>query len=224
MAFCKYCGKELDKDGNCTCETAIRTAVPDREHIKADKAPDGGAKKVLAIIGIIAILAVIGALALFIICSVNAYKKPVKEVVKGVNRGDTERIVSAMYTEYGQSELRVIEKEKNYDWETFISENDKSIDKIRKSKNIKKIKVDIVAKEKLDGSNLSQIEDYYKNTFDEEVKKAYRVEVKFTVKYKDGEQVDDGWLTVAKIKGDKWIYCREGSDSFDYLDALTALL
>ncbi|SEL02018.1 hypothetical protein SAMN02910353_01732 [Ruminococcus sp. YRD2003] len=224
MAFCKYCGKELDKDGNCTCEASMGKSVPEREHIKADKAPEGGLKKALIIIGIIAVLAVIGGIALFIFTSANAYKKPIKNMVKGVNRGDTDRIISAMYTEDEQSELKVRAKDSGLDWDTYVSDNDKTIDTIRKSKNIKRIKVDIVAKEKLDGSNLTDVENYYKQSFGEEVKKAYRVEVKFTVKYKDGNKTDDGWLTVAKIKDGGWVYCPEGSDTFDYMKDLTKLL
>ncbi len=224
MAFCKYCGKELDKDGNCTCEASMGKSVHEREHIKADKAPEGGLKKALIIIGIIAVLAVIGGIALFIFTGANAYKKPIKNMVKGVNKGDTERIISAMYTEDEQSELKVRAKDSGLDWDTYVSDNDKTIDTIRKSKNIKRIKVDIVAKEKLDGSNLTDVENYYKQSFGEEVKKAYRVEVKFTVKYKDGNKTDDGWLTVAKIKDGGWVYCPEGSDTFDYMQDLTKLL
>ncbi|MDO4864902.1 MAG: hypothetical protein Q4A05_12110, partial [Ruminococcus sp.] len=184
MAFCKYCGKELDKDGNCTCEASMGKSVPTREHIKADKSPEGGAKKVLIIICVVLVLALIGAVAFFIYSGVNAYKRPIKDMVKGVNKGDTERIISAMYTDDEESELKVRAKDKGLDWESYIKDNDKTIDSIRKSKNIKGIKADIVAKEKLDGSNLTQVEDYYKSSFGEEVKKAYRVEVKFTVKYK----------------------------------------
>lgn len=224
MAFCKYCGKELDKDGKCTCEASTGKSVPDREHIKADKSPEGGAKKALIIIGIIAVIAVIAAIAILIFTAVNAYKKPVKDMVKGINRGDTERIISAMYTEDEQSELKVRVKDKGFEWDSYISDNDKSIDTIRKSKNIKRIKADIVAKEKLDGSNLTDVENYYKQSFGEEVKKAYRVEVKFTVKYKDGNKNDDGWLTVAKIKDGGWVYCPQGSDTFDYIQDLTMLL
>lgn len=224
MAFCKYCGKELDKDGKCTCETSMEKSVPEREHIKADKSPEGNTKKVLIIICVVLVLAIIGAIAGFIYCSVNAYKKPIKEMVKGVNKGDTERIVSAMYTDDEVGELKVRAKDKGLDWESYLSDNDKTIDTLRKSRNIKRIKADVVAKEKLDGSNLEKVEEYYKNSFGEEVKKAYRVEVKFTVKYKDGEQNDDGWMTVAKIKDGGWVYCPEGSDTFEYMKDLTMLL
>ena len=226
MAFCKYCGKELDKDGNCTCEASMGKSAPSREHIKADKSPEGKSKAVLITVCICFVLALIAALVLLIMGWVNAYKKPIKEMVKGVNKGDTERIISAMYTEDEIGELKVRVKDKGFDWDSYIKDNDKSIDTIRKSKNIKKISVDIVAKEKLDGSNLEKVEEYYKNSFGEEVRKAYRVEVNFTAKYKDGggEMNNDGWITVAKIKDGGWVYCPEGSDTFDYLKDLTMLL
>lgn len=226
MAFCKYCGKELDKDGNCTCEASMGKSVPSREHIKADKSPEGGAKKALIIICVMLVLAIIVALALFIYSGVNAYKKPIKDMVKGANKGDTQRIISAMYTDDEVSELKVRAKDKGLDWDSYISDNDKTIDTIRKSKNIRGMKVDVVAKEKLDGSNLEKVEEYYKNSFGEEVKKAYRVEVNLRVKYKDGggEIKNNGWMTVAKIKDGGWVYCPEGSDTFEELKDLTMLL
>lgn len=202
----------------------MEKSAPVKERIKADKSPEGGAKTALIICGIVVVLLLVGAIALGIYKGLNAYNKPIKEMIKGINKGDTQRMVSAMYTDDEISELKVRAKDKGLDWESYLSDNDKTIDTLRKSKNIKKIKVDIVAKEKLDGSNLTQIEDYYKNSFSEEVKKAYRVEVKFTVKYKDGEQTDDGWLTVAKIKDSGWVYCPEGSDTFEYIKDLTMLL
>lgn len=224
MAFCKFCGKELDKKGNCTCEESKAGSTPEREHIKADELTDGKAKKILIIVCIVAALLVIGVVAGLIIGAANAYKKPIKDVVKGINRSDTERIVSAMYTDDAASELKVRVKDKNISWDDYVDQNDKSIDTIMKSRNIKKIKVDILAKEKLSGSNLTQIEDYFHNNYEEEVKKAYRVEVEFTVKYKDGEETKSGWLTVAKIKDSGWRFTTEGSDYFDFINDLIQLL
>ena len=40
----------------------------------------------------------------------------------------------------------------------------------------------------------------------------------------DGNKTDDGWLTVAKIKDGGWVYCPEGSDTFEELKDLTMLL
>jgi hypothetical protein len=128
-----------------------------------------------------------------------------------------------MYTDAQESELKVRAKDKGLEWTGYLNDNDKTIDTIRKSKNIKKIKADVTAKEKLDGSNLSQIEKYYKDSSGEEVKKACRVEVKFTVKYKDGEKTEKGWMTVAKIKDGGWVYCPEGSDQFSFMDLTTLL-
>lgn len=224
MAFCKYCGKELDKDGKCDCEASRGKSEPEIERIKADRSLGGKGKTVLILVCVVVVLIIAGVLAFFINSSINAYKRPVKDMVKGVNKGDTVRMISAMYTDDEISELKVRAKDKGLDWDNYINDNDKTIDTIRKSKNIKRIKVKVLAKEKLSGSNISQVEDYYHNSFDEEVKKAYRVEVEFTVKYKDGEKTDNGWLTVAKIKDDGWVYCPEGSDTFDYLQDLTKLL
>lgn len=224
MAFCKYCGKELDKNGKCTCDESKAGSAPEKEHIKADELTDGKAKKILIIVCAAVVCLVLGLLTGFIVGAANAYKKPVKEVVKGINRSDTERIVSAMYSDDAASELRVRVRDKNISWDDYVDQNDKSIDTILKSRNIKKIKVKILAKEKLSGSNLSQIEEYYRKNYDEDVKKAYRVEVEFTVNYKDGKDIKTGWLTVAKVKDSGWRFTTEGSDYFDFVNDLVMLL
>ncbi len=228
MAFCKYCGKELEDGETCTCKRSKKhadeeAAAPSREHIKADKTPEGKTKAILITVCVVVVLALIAALVLVIMGWVNAYKKPVKNMVKGINRGNTQLIIDSMYTDAQESELKVRAKDKGLEWTGYLNDNDKTIDTIRKSKNIKKIKADVTAKEKLDGSNLSQIEKYYKDSSGEEVKKACRVEVKFTVKYKDGEKTEKGWMTVAKIKDGGWVYCPEGSDQFSFMDLTTLL-
>ena len=228
MAFCKYCGKELEDGETCTCKRSKKHAgdaeeAPTRERIKADKSPEGKTKAILIAVCVCVVLALIAALVIVIMGWVNAYKKPVKNMIKGINRGNTELIVDSMYTDNEESELKVRAKDKGLEWESYVSDNDKTIDTIRKSKNIKKIKADIIAKEKLDGSNLANVENFYRNGYNEEVKKAYRVEVKFTVKYKDGIKTEDGWMTVAKIKDSGWVYCPEGSDQFSFMDLTTLL-
>jgi len=79
--------------------------------------------------------------------------------------------------------------------------------------------VDILAKEKISGSNFDKIERYYKNSYNAEAKKAYRLEVKFTYK-KDGMKDEaQGWICVVKLKGEGWKYCHQYSpDNFDFIE------
>ena len=231
MAFCKYCGNELDKDGKCTCkkseEEAKKDIMKEKKSASTEKrtvvsSSENKSKKTLVIVCVVAVLLLAGIIAGLIIHGMNAYKKPIKEMVKGINRGDTEKIVSAMYSDNAAAEIRLTKaRDRGMKWDEFVEQNDKSIDTIRSSRNIKKIKVDILAKEKLDGSNLTEIEKYYSDKYDEEVKKAYRVEVKFTIKYKDNTDTQSGWITVAKVKDDGWKYTEAGSDTFDFVRDLT---
>lgn len=223
MAYCKYCGNELDKNGKCTCAESKKGDVPSKT-TPAPAADDNKSKKILIIVCICVAVTLICFIAGFIFGAANAYKRPIKEMVKGINKGDTERIISAMYTEDAAAELKVRSKDKGISWDDYIDQNDKSIDTIRNSKNIKKIKVKILAKEKLSGSNFTEVEKFFYTTYDEEIKKAYRVEVEFTVKYKDGEEVKTGWLNVAKTKSDGWKFTEQGSDQFDFVKDLITLL
>ena len=84
---------------------------------------------------------------------------------------------------------------------------------------IKRLKVDIIAKEKLSGSNFENIEKYYSDTYGLKAKKAYRLEVEFSFKQNGEKQTRKGWLCVVKVKGEGWKYCPKFSpDSFDFID------
>ncbi|MBR4510189.1 MAG: hypothetical protein K6A79_09415 [Ruminococcus sp.] len=227
MAYCKYCGNELDKNGKCTCAESKKSGKPEapsKSSSASVAAADNKTKKILIIVCVCLVVTLIGFFAGLIYGASNAYKRPIREMVKGINRGDTERIISAMYTEDAAAELKVRSKDKGISWDDYIDQNDKSIDTIRSSKNIKKIKVKFLAKEKLSGSNFTEVEKYFYTNYDAEIKKAYRVEVEFTVKYKDGEETRSGWLNVAKTKSDGWKYTAEGSEQFDFVKDLITLL
>ncbi len=84
---------------------------------------------------------------------------------------------------------------------------------------LKKVKYDIVAKEKVSGSNLTDIKNFYQEEYEADVKKAYRVEVNMIFKTKGGNETPSGWLCVVKLKDEGWKFCPEYSeDHFDFID------
>lgn len=221
MAFCRFCGKELGEDGKCTCaefqdnEKLEEIVTPASE--KKDKPiKRGGALKcVIAFL----ILILVGALAVFIMISINSYKKPIKTLAKGITKADTELIIESMYTQTTEAAVRLKAQENGLAWGDYLKQNDKAIESSMKGLGIKRVKAKVLAKEKISGSNLDQIKEYYTRYYGVDVKKAYRIEVDFTLKI-NGEKISkNGWLTVVKLKGEGWKYCSTYStSSFDFID------
>lgn len=240
MAFCEFCGKELGEDGKCTCaefqdnernseylvgtiektneKKSKKTKKSKKSEIDDNKPIKRGSIFIYLCIALGLIVVII--IVCLISSAANAYKKPVEKFAKGVRKADTETIIESIYTEATSAELRLKAKDAGLTWEEYIKLSDKAIDSAIDGLGIKKLKANVVAKEKLSGSNFSNVEKFYKNAYDVDVKKAYRVEVEFTYKSNGEKMTNTGWLCVAKIKGDGWKYCPEySSDSFDFIDA-----
>lgn len=222
MAYCKYCGKELGEDNKCTCaefQDNEKTAAVFTRSL--EPAPDKPIKRGGTLKYIIAalILLLIIAVVILIISAADSYKKPVKDLTKGIRQANSELIIESMYTEATAAELRLKAKENGLTWKEYLKENDKNIDSAIGGLGIKRLKAEILAKEKLSGSNFEAIEKYYDNTYSVEAKKAYRVEVEFTFKSNGEKQTRTGWLCVVKLKGEGWKFCPQHSaDSFDFID------
>lgn len=173
------------------------------------------------------IITIISAIAVIIITIVTAvavssasYKKPIKNIVRGVNKADTVLLMESIYPDSNIS-FRKIEKNKDgVEWETYIKQNDKYIKTKMKEMRLDKAKCDILAKEEISGSNFEAIRDFYSKNYDVEVKKAYRAEVDMTFKINGGgNETPSGWVCVVKIKGEGWKFCPEYSEKhFDFID------
>lgn len=222
MAFCKFCGKELGEDNKCTCadfqdnernaEMFNNVVVPGEDKpIKRG----GTLKYIIAFLIVVAV----GAIVIMCLAGVNSYKAPIKSLVKGIKKADSARIIESMYTETTVAEITLKAKENGLTWNDYLKQNDKAIESAIDGMGIKRLKVDILAKEKLSGSNFDNIEKYYNDTYGLKAKKAYRVEVEFSYKENGEKQTCKGWLCVVKIKGEGWKFCPKYSpDSFDFID------
>ncbi|MCM1528586.1 MAG: hypothetical protein NC093_01155 [Alistipes sp.] len=154
----------------------------------------------------------------------GAYKKPIKSMIKAINKEDASYAVEAMFNEVSEGVMRNRASESGIDWDMYLDVTNGFIKKAKKDAKIKKVSADIVARQRLAGSNLKKVEDFYEEKYGIEVKKAYEVEVEFTLKKKNGsEDTVTAWLCVAKLKDGGWKYCPEctefESDDFGFIEA-----
>ena len=183
------------------------------------KSPDNTSKKYLIIVlaGIAVVIAIVIFTAVFI--GLNAYRRPIKDVVKGVNKADTLLLMESIYPEDIITVKRINKKDSGTSWKDYLRQNDDYIESKMDEMGLKKVKYDIVAKEKISGSNLTDIKNFYQEEYEADVKKAYRVEVNMTFKTKGGNETPSGWLCVVKLKNEGWKFCPEYSeDHFDFID------
>lgn len=228
MAYCKYCGEKLDKHGKCVCrgfkenEDKVEKENENEEAIKGTVEMTPEVKKktsVFKYIGIAAIVVVVFVVVISVISALNAYKSPVETLAKGISKADTELIMESIHTEDSAAAIRVQAKDNGLSWKDYLRQNDKAIKSALEGMGIKKVKAEVVAKEKLSGSNFDDVERYYEEKFEADVKKAYRVEVEFTLKVNGEKKTESGWLCVVKLKNEGWKYCKQYSpDSFDFID------
>lgn len=235
MAHCKYCGKELDDDGKCTCEefqknennkeyivgTVEKTEKKKKKEKKRKKDEEKPIKRgsIFNYIALFIVLFAVIFIIIFIFSVVNAYKKPVEHLARGIRKADSETIIESIYTDNTAAEIRLKAKDNGLTWEEYLKQTDKSIESAIDGMGIKRLRAKVTAKERLSGSNFDDIESFYMTKYDTKIKKAYRVEVEFTYRQGGEKMTSTGWLCVAKVKGEGWKYCKDYDlDTFDFID------
>lgn len=224
MEKCVYCGKEIPEGGVCGCKEAMeaastgnaaRMAEPEeadsrkkskkKEKKKSDSGSRGKKAKLIVILSLIALL-VLGVLGL-IMYSSYARKKPVKMYVKGLNRSNAELMVNAMYTTDFIEKMKTELRSQGKDWDDNIHDYGKALEDDKKSAGFKKAKLKILEGAKVKGDMLSALKGYYKVFSGQDIKKAYRFSVEFTVKTKKEKSVKTGVIYVVKTKEEGWKFC-----------------
>ncbi|MBQ4534971.1 MAG: hypothetical protein IJA18_07195 [Ruminococcus sp.] len=232
MAFCKTCGAEVPEGttlcANCAASNAASSVsggfTPIGGLDSSDTTADnkGSKKNIIIAVAAIAVLLIVGVFLFNLLFA--GYKKPIKNVAKGINKIDTDKIAHAIIPKDQFDDFKeIIEDENDKDYKDFIKDSEEEIKDIIKDNKIKhKVKIDFKNKKKVSGKTKDAIEETASAFFEDmgldevEVKKAYRVKVELdaSVKYKK-EKMSIGstaYIYVVKYKGSSGWYLAPYAD------------
>lgn len=192
--------------------------------VPGDMTADGkSSKKGFIILGAAAIVLIAVLVFLFNIFF-GGYKKPIKDIVKGINKIDADKAIHAIIPKNQFNDFKdIMEDETDDDYKDYIKDLEKDIkDEIKDNKIKYKVKVDFKGKKKVKGSTLDDIEETASKYFEDlgldevEVKKAYRVKVKLEGELKYKKESASAGITyniyVVKYKGCSGWYLAPYSD------------
>ena len=163
-------------------------------------------------------LAIFGALALGLVLFItvlgnlagNGYKRPVKNVVKGLNRDRAELIISSFYPRDYIEELRDEADDSDEEWEDVTDDLDSLISDVKEVCEDNyfgddlTVSAKIVKKKPATAKDLRMLKKEFEN-YDAVVKKAYRIKVRLTVKGDDEKEQVHFYVYSVKLKGGKWL-------------------
>lgn len=205
MAFCKFCGKEIPDGSVCDCPEAQKASASGAVPEETSATKNSKTNLVLAagiIIVLLIILGIISAIA------GSGYKKPIKDMVKGLNKADGQLIMEALYTDDMLDDMADDEDVKIKElYDEMDDELEDALDDLEDEygKNIK-VSVKFEDKKELSDKKLEDYEDRYDDYYDADVKitKGYEVETTLKIKGKDDDDENEMTFIVLKIKGEGW--------------------
>ncbi|MDE6092074.1 MAG: hypothetical protein K2G14_03160 [Ruminococcus sp.] len=227
MAFCKFCGRQLSEGEVCNCQNQqsnqfnsmnngfnptpeFNNQYPDSgDGIVSDNSK-GKKKSTLIIAGIAVIFIIILSLLSALIAG-SSYKKPFKNIVRGVNKNDIELILEQILTDDMMEDVKdEIEDETDSDWKEFCEDAEDVMEEMKEyleddyGKNVK-FSVKFLDKKDAKKREIKSLEKLYDSTDNDiEIKKAYKVKLELTVKGKDDNENMKLWLYSVNIKGEGW--------------------
>lgn len=230
MSFCKYCGKQLSDNEVCSCRTPDNKYTPDinldgenqNTNTPTVKEKKSGGKKLLVIP--VMILAVI-IIATGISCSANAYKRPLKNIVRGVNKNNIELILEQVMTEDTLEEFKEdIVDDKDIDWKEFCEDTKDGMEELKEyieddfGKHFK-VSAKIITKKDAKKREIKSLEKSCESMdMDCKIKKAYKLKTELTFKGKNEEKNMKVWVYSVQLKGEGWklMFDDETLDDFEY--------
>lgn len=201
--FCRKCGEQISGNEKfCPRCGAPVTSTPQPGMQGAGRSAGAAAAKkkppYLAI-GLIAVVAIVVIVAVKLLFFSNNYEKPVKNLMKSIEKQDTKLLISTIPDDV----FDVLEEELGMDKDEIVDQLDGMISDIADEYDGKiKVEYEIEDVHKLKKSEIKEIED---GLFDSvEIKEGKRLEIS-TVFYVDGEieEEEDMELNVIKVGG-KW--------------------
>lgn len=230
MKFCKYCGKKLSDNETCNCRTANNTYTPDIDFdgINLNTENSGSEpqktknKKSLIIPAIILIVAVI--LYAGISCSAGAYKRPLKNMVRGINKNKIELILKQVMTEDMLEDFKENVTDDDTDWDDFCDDTEDGMKELKEyieddfGKHFR-VSAEILSRKdakKREVKNLEKVCD--SRNMDCKIKKAYKLKTEITFKGKSEEKNMKLWVYSVKLKDEGWklMLDEETLDDFEY--------
>ncbi|MCM1506124.1 MAG: hypothetical protein NC177_03165 [Ruminococcus flavefaciens] len=230
MAFCKYCGKQLSENEICNCRTPNSRYTPDidldlenNNSAPAIKKNKSVSKKSLIIMAVIIIAVIIFSAGISHLA--NAYQRPLKNIVKGINKNNIELILEQVMTDDMLEEF----KEENAgdsksDWKDFCDDTEDGMEELKEyieddfGKHFK-VSAKIIDKKDAKKREIKSIEKYCKSiNMDCSIKKAYKLKTELTLKGKDEEKSIKVWMYSAKLSDEGWklMFDDETLDDFEY--------
>lgn len=198
MAFCKNCGRELQDGEVCNCSNTFGEVTTTKKKFNVKFLAAGG----VAIVLVVAVVMLFSSLG-------GGYKKPVKDLIDSLNKGNAEKMFYAIAPDKKIKEMKKEMKDSKFDWDDLVELMEEGLESGMESlekqygKNVK-FDVKFLDKKKIKGDDLDEIEEMYDDEFDAEITKAYKVKTEITIKGKKDKDSNTNWLYVVKVKGDDW--------------------
>lgn len=219
MAFCSNCGKIIPDGTVCDCQNGGNSIPPQFDNNNfSDSSLMGDPstiqpkkKKPVALIAMCVAVVVVIAIVVVLVKSIfgGNYKQPINDLISGINKCNSKKVISAMIPDDFMDELKDELDDEDMDWDDFIEEIDDELEE--EMDDIKdeygsnaKFSVKFLDKKSATKSKLEDIQDDYDDAFDCEVTKAYKVKLEIRVKGKEDDDKTKGWLYVVKVKGNGW--------------------
>lgn len=230
MAFCKYCGKRLEENEVCNCRTTNNSYTPDisMDYENQDTiTPPAPSKKlpVKKLLLIPAILLVIILIASGISYSANSYRRPVKNIVKGINKNDIELILEQIMTEEELEEFKEdAVNDSDEDWDDFCDDTEEGMEELKEyieddfGKHFK-VSAKIINSKDAKKREVKNLEKSYQAmNMDVDIKKAYKLKTELTFKGKSDKKSMKLWVYSVKLKDEGWklMLDDEAMEDFEY--------
>ena len=233
MAFCKFCGKKLEEGQKCNCEEAVNannisfeadSENSNNKDIQSIELSETSSKELpvpaqtisdsMLRRGLVLVCALALCLVLFITIAGNivgcGYKRPVKNVIKGVNKERAELVINSFYPRNYVEELRDDAEDEDMEWSDLTDDLDSLISNVKEVCEDNyfgddlKLNAKIVKKKPATAKDFRNIKKEFEK-YDAVVKKAYKLKVRLTVKGDDEKEQIHFYIYSVKLKGGRWV-------------------
>lgn len=216
MAFCKYCGKQLSENEICNCRTPEKKYTPDVDFDgisqETTETPVRKTRKLTGknLILIPVILLVVIAVSAGLSYSANAYKRPLKNMVRGINKNNIELILNQIMTEDMLEEFKENAVDDDRNWKDFCEDTEEGMEELKEyieddfGKHFK-ISAEILSKKDAKKREIKNLEKVCEeNDMDCEIKKAYKLKTELTFKGKSEEKTMKLNVYSVKLEDEGW--------------------